>query len=344
MWWIHSNSLKCGAHPEPEAMLDLAAATYRHPLHKPTLRNPWATAPGPGVQGVSLQLSGGSITGLVGPNGAGKSTLMQMIAGILPLEDGSLTIEGSGARSTLRNVISFMPERVNWTGPGRVSHVLERLCLMRGLDLAEGERLLELVGLGARSSDDISTLSQGMKQRLSLATALLGDPKILLLDEPLNGLDPVAQGAFRVLLRQLADQGCGILISSHNLSDLESLSDEIILMHQGRVLADGPLIEIERKLGLVARLEIAGLGEAPTNFGPSVSAEDIPVLSGEDWAYCLHLEKGEWTVDRKSEFQSFRLTRLQAVKPGLENVISAATGLDVEAAGFEILSEVRGDA
>ena len=180
---------------------------------------------------------------------------------------------------------------------------------------------------------------------MSLAAALLGNPQILLLDEPLNGLDPVAQSAFRTLLRQLANRGVSVVVSSHTLSDLERLADEFVLMHHGRIVANGPLTEIERDLGLRATLEIAGLGKAPLSFGDGIEAEEIPLHEGEEWAFRLHLEKGEWTTKRRTELgPEMTFTRLQPVPAGLETVISAATGLDIEDAGFSILSEVDSDA
>ena len=216
--------------------------------------------------------------------------------------------------------------------------------MMRKIPVAEGHNLLDLVGLTSRVDDDLSTFSQGMKQRLSLATALLGDPEILLLDEPLNGLDPVAQSAFRTLLSQLAERGICVVISSHTLSDLERLAHEFVLMHQGRIVAEGPLSEIERNLGLKATLDIAGLGPAPTQFGDDIEVEEIDKQEGEEWAYRLHLQQGEWTTDRRSELgPDMTFTRLQDVPAGLETVISAATGIDIEDAGFAILSEVSAD-
>lgn len=326
-------------------MLELRAATFRYPVRRPRRFRPWATAPGPGIRGIDLSLSSGTILGLVGPNGAGKSTLMQIMASILPLEDGSLSVEGATAIEDCRATIGYMPERVNWNGPGTAQQAIERLCIMRDIPKENGHDLLDLVGLGNRVLDDLSTFSQGMKQRLSLAAALLGNPKILLLDEPLNGLDPVAQGAFRTLLRQLADKGSSVVISSHTLSDLERLADEFVLMHHGRIVANGPLLEIERNLGLRATLEIAGLGIPPTSFGEDIEAKEIPLHEGEEWAYHLHLAKGEWTTQRRSELgPEMTFTRLQPVQAGLETVISAATGLDIEDAGFTILSEADSDA
>ena len=325
-------------------MLELHSATFRYPVRRPRRFRPWATAPGPGIHGINLNLNGGSIVGLVGPNGAGKSTLLKVMANLLSLEDGTLSVEGAPSVESMRSVIGYMPERVTWNGPGTAQQAIERLCLMRKISISNGNDLLDLVGLGTRSKDDISTYSQGMKQRLSLASALLGDPKILLLDEPLNGLDPVAQSAFRTLLKQLAERGTSVVISSHTLSDLEKLADEFILMHRGRIVAEGALTEIERNLGLRATLEIAGLGQAPSSFGDEIEVEEIPLHEGEEWAYHLHLIKGEWTTQRRSELgPEVSFTRLQHVPAGLENVISAATGLEIEDAGFSILSEVDSD-
>lgn len=337
--------MKDEVHGSVRAMLELRSATFRYPVRQPRLFHPWATRRGPGIRGIDLTLDGGQILGLVGPNGSGKTTLMRVMADLLPLEDGSISVENTTSIEERRSAIGYMPERVTWNGPGTAKQTIERLCLMRNLPLKEGQELLDLVGLTNRTMDDLSTFSQGMKQRLSLASTLLGDPKILLLDEPLNGLDPVAQSAFRTLLRQLADRGVCVVISSHTLSDLERIADTFVLMHQGRIVADGPLNEIERDLGLRATLEIAGLGTAPTSFGEGVEAEEIPCQDGEEWAYHLHLQDGEWTTKRRSELgPEITFTRLQNVPAGLENVISAATGLDIEDAGFTILSEVDSDA
>ena len=342
---ICSNSMKDEASGGTRDMLELKSATFRYPVRRPRRFRPWATSPGPGIKGIDLTLSSGTILGLVGPNGAGKSTLLQVLAHLLPLEDGTLKIEGASTAESYRESIGYMPERVTWSGPGTAQQEMERLCTMRNIPVSKGHELLDLVGLGVRGLDDLSTFSQGMKQRLSLATALLGGPEILLLDEPLNGLDPVAQGAFRTLLRQLAERGTSIVVSSHTLSDLERIADEFVLMHHGRIVGNGTLIEIERKLGLRATLEIAGLGQPPSSFGEGVEVKEIPLDEGEEWAYHLHLEKGEWTSQRRSEIgPEMTFTRLQHVPAGLESVISAATGLEIEDAGFTILSEAESDA
>lgn len=336
--------MKGDAHGPARTMLELHAATYRHPVRRPRLLKPWATMPGPGIRAIDLAVKPGCILGMVGPNGAGKSTLMQVMAGLLSPEDGRVSMSSCEGEAQLRAAVGYMPERVNWTGPTTPSAVIDRLCAMRNLPVEAGRERLDLVGLSARADDALDTLSQGMKQRLSLATCLLGDPKVLLLDEPLNGLDPVAQSAFRRLLRQLADRGDAVVVSSHSLADLERLVDEIALLHQGRVIAVGPRAEIEQELGLAAQLDIAGLGDQPGDLGEDVKAESIPTEKGEDWAFRLHLHGDSWTVDRRRAFESLSITRLQPIQPELETVISAATGIDIDQTGFSILSEARRDA
>ncbi len=308
---------------------------------------PWATIPGPGIRGVTLQIHPGKIVGLVGPNGAGKTTLMQILSGLLNLEDGQIILDDNPIRSSdgrvhLNNAIGYMPESVSWVGHGTPKLVIERLCAMRGISASRGIEVLNLVGLSKRSEDAMSTLSQGMKQRLSLAASLLGKPKILILDEPLNGLDPVAQAAFRMLLRQLADQDVAIIVSSHSLVELERIVDEVVLMHQGRIAAKGPLSIIGQELGLSARLDIAGIGEPPSEFGEGVRVEELEVMSDEDWSFRLHLDEGEWSAKRRTAIQSnFEITRLTPVPAELEEVLSAAIGTQGEDAGFGIFSDLE---
>ena len=311
------------------------------------MSNPWATIPGPGVRGIDLEVKSGCILGLVGPNGAGKTTLMQILAGILDLEDGQIQLDETSITTEQQHLnlcasVGYMPESVSWVGPGTPNHILSRLCAMRGIQTSEGEEILKLVGLSKRADDELSTLSKGMRQRLSLATALLGEPRILILDEPLNGLDPVAQGAFRTLLRQLAQRGTAIVISSHSLTDLERIIDEVVLMHRGRIVESGLLSTIERDLGIFARLDIAGMGSTPASFGDDIRAEPQHPHKGEDWAYRLHLEQGDWTAQMRASIQNeLTITRMNPVSPDLEEVLSAATGLSVEDSGFDVFTDVE---
>ena len=142
-----------------------------------------------------------------------------------------------------------MPEQVRWEGRVSVRKSLETISLMRDGDL-DVDQIIKTVGLSSKSDHFLDDLSQGMRQRLSLACALVGDPKILVMDEPLNGLDPLAQRAFCNLLKELASKGVAIVISSHQVSDLESLADRIALLHHGQLLIEGTLSHIRKKLEL----------------------------------------------------------------------------------------------
>ena len=334
-------------------MLELSNVTYRHHDAMPKLTNPFYQRVGPGIKGISIQLAPKKILGLVGPNGTGKTTLMKVMAGLLPPEDGHLLIDGNPvtdekSMARLRHAVSFMPEQVGWPGPGTPRRVMSRLCAMRGEDNTNGLLMLDLVGLTQRANDDLSTLSQGMRQRLSLATALLGGPEVLLLDEPLNGLDPVAQAAFRGLLRQLASNGASIVVSSHNLNELARFVDEVCILHMGRIVSIGTITEVERFLGIAARLEVAGLGTNPsvalTAAIEGVSVSELKEEEGSDWHLEISLHEEEWDTGRRAEVATVisesgaKLSHLSVVKSDLEHILEAATGLSAEEAGFAILS------
>ena len=151
-------------------MLKLDCATFRYPVRNPRRFRPWSMRLGPGIRSIDLELKAGKILGLVGPNGAGKSTLLQVIAGLLPLEEGTITAEGADSIEARRANIGYMPERVTWSGPGTAKRAIERLCAMRKIPVSEGDELLELVGLGTRVEDDLSTKSHRIKQPISMTT------------------------------------------------------------------------------------------------------------------------------------------------------------------------------
>lgn len=319
-----------------EGVLELKKVTFRHLIHAPTRIKPWRKQPGPGVLGVSLRLQPGEILGLVGPNGAGKTTLLRMIAGVLPIEKGKIHLNKNGTfealdGSSLRTVVGHMPEQVRWQGRQTVEDALFELAQMRGSSLKRVNDLLRLVGLAERTKTPLSSLSQGMRQRLTLAAALLGTPKYLLLDEPLNGLDPVAAAAFIRLLKQLTTKGVSIVISSHQVEGLQAITDRVALMHRGQVLACGTLEAIAQNLGLTSTIEARGIGDAP------------------DFSWCNLTEqteeKGQWTAvlhDTQPNMLAEVLSRgidfnaWIPKPPGIVEMLCAATGMDVEEVGLDI--------
>ena len=176
-----------------------------------------------------------------------------------------------------------MPEQVRWSGNITVLETLNQFAEMR-YDSISSEKLLSLVGLAGKSDASLDELSQGMRQRLSLAVALMGSPKMLLLDEPFNGLDPVAAKSVEKMIQELANKGVSIIISSHQVSGLVGFIDQLLLIHRGQIVADGTIEDIESKLGLDNRIELRGHGAIP----------DFDKLFGTDCVLNNHVKDSDW--------------------------------------------------
>jgi len=213
------------------------------------------------LDGMDLTIPNGSIFGLIGPNGAGKTTTFAILASLLKPTSGSVAVLGlDPARHAreVRKVMGYMPDGLGVYSDLDVDEYLRffaasyRVPKASWDDLLEG--LLELVGLRAKREARVDSLSRGMKQRLSLARALLHDPTLLILDEPASGLDPRARAELRTLLLQLATMGKTIVISSHILSELEDVCTDIAIMQAGKVLTSGPASEISGRLAGGRRL------------------------------------------------------------------------------------------
>ena len=204
----------------------------------------------PIVQNVSFEVGDGRITGFVGPNGAGKSTTMRIMLGLTGAGSGVTRFDGVEYRRVpvpLAAVGSLIDARA-LIPDLRTRHVLDHCA--RTQDMApRTSELLERVGLADAMDRRVRHLSLGMRQRLGIAVALLGAPGNLVLDEPLNGLDPDGIHWLRGLLRDLRSQGCAILLSSHIVSELALVVDDIVVMVEGRVVATGPLSELAAARG-----------------------------------------------------------------------------------------------
>jgi ABC-2 type transport system ATP-binding protein len=194
------------------------------------------------VEPLDLELPAGAVAGFVGPNGAGKTTTMAMLLGLVRPSGGTGTVLGA----PISDPAAYLP---------RVGALIETPAFYPALSGAENLRifatvaghptsaipgLLEMVGLGGRGDDRYRRYSLGMKQRLGIAAALLGDPELLILDEPANGLDPEGMQEMRGLIGRLAGSGRTVLVSSHDLSELEQVCDWLILIDAGRSLYQGP--------------------------------------------------------------------------------------------------------
>jgi ABC-2 type transport system ATP-binding protein len=205
-------------------------------------------ANGRGVHGASFSMNPGDITGLLGANGAGKSTVMKLIAGLLLPDGGSLCHRGlakaEGTGRLLRDV-GFMVEQPEAFGYLTAMENLLQKARFYPNGTASAEKALTQVGLTAHRNEKVKTFSMGMKQRLGLALALTGDPSLLVLDEPTNGMDIEGRTDFRELLLSLRDnRGVAILLSSHLVSELEHLADGVVVLHEGRQVATADMAAI----------------------------------------------------------------------------------------------------
>ncbi|MDG9675207.1 ATP-binding cassette domain-containing protein [Micromonospora sp. DH14] len=242
--------------------------------------------PHPAVDDVSFRCEPGTVTGFLGPNGAGKSTTMRMICGLTTPTAGRATVSGHPYRELPnpgREVGVLLDASAQHAGrTGREALTLSAYTM--GLDKREVAAKLDLVGLNAVAAKRrVRAYSLGMRQRLGLAQAMLGDPRVLILDEPANGLDPEGIFWMRGLLRDFADRGGTVLLSSHLLREVEAVADRLVVIGGGRIVAQGDKKELLAGGGTVVRardgaallraLESAGLTAADSTDGLLVQAD-----------------------------------------------------------------------
>lgn len=213
----------------------------------------------PGVKALtdaSFTVEPGSITGVLGPNGAGKSTALRVLLGLGHADSGTATIAGR-RYVDLRNpglVVGGLLD-ADAFHPGRTGRESLRLaCWTMGLPTGRAEEVLEVVDLSGAAGRRVGSYSLGMRQRLGIAQALLGDPVALVLDEPANGLDPQAQRWLADLLRARVERGCAVLLSSHALAEVERIADRLVVIGSGHVLADDRLEALRARHGSVEEL------------------------------------------------------------------------------------------
>ena len=198
------------------------------------------------VDGVSFSLEPGTVTGFLGPNGAGKTTTLRLLLGLAEPTAGEALVFGRRYRELedpIRHVGGVLESSDYHPGRSGRNH-LRTLALAAELPLARVEEVLELVQLRKAAGRPVRTYSLGMRQRLGVAAALLGDPALLILDEPANGLDPAGMRWLRTFLRRLASEGRTVLVSSHLLAEVAQTVDQIMVIDQGRLLACGRLEEL----------------------------------------------------------------------------------------------------
>ncbi len=200
------------------------------------------------VDDVSFDLAPGEVFGFLGPNGAGKTTTIRMLVGLIKPTQGSVTVCGFDLRKHFEKAMRCIgcivenPDLYRFM-TGREN--LEHFARMLDVHSSEIERVAALVNLAHRLDQRVGTYSLGMRQRLGIAQAMLGDPRVLILDEPANGLDPAGIREIRELLRTLAaERGLAIFVSSHLLAEIELTADRVAIIHKGRILRTGPVRDL----------------------------------------------------------------------------------------------------
>ncbi len=225
------------------------------------------------VRSVDLALDAGECVALVGHNGAGKSTLIKMMLGLCKPSAGRIAVLGEDPCGRyairLRERLGFLPENVVFPPTMSGREVLDFYARLKRQPVAGNVALLERVGLADAARRRVGTYSKGMRQRLGLAQALLGAPRVLLLDEPTTGLDPASRRSFYELLDELHDAGATVLLSSHALSEIEDRTDRIAVMSMGRLVACGTLVELRAMADLPVRIRIHFAAAAPGSTPPS---------------------------------------------------------------------------
>src|ERR671929_401918 len=208
------------------------------------------------VDSISFSVRPGTVTGFLGPNGAGKSTTMRMLVGLTPPSSGSCTVLGV-PYADLRNPGQHVGVLLDASAqhPGRTGReVLSLGAMTIGLPRSRVDEMLDLVGLTAEEAGRrVGNYSLGMRQRLGIAHALMGDPQVLVLDEPANGLDPAGIRWMRGLLRTFADRGGTVLLSSHLLHEIVVIADELVVIGRGKIVAQGTKEELLAAAGTVVR-------------------------------------------------------------------------------------------
>ncbi|MFF4829063.1 ATP-binding cassette domain-containing protein [Streptomyces sp. NPDC001312] len=203
------------------------------------------------VAGLDFTVKPGTVTGFLGPNGAGKSTTMRMIVGLDAPTSGSVTVNGrryARHQAPLQEVGALLEARSIHPGRSAYNH-LRALALTHGIPRRRVDEVIDLAGLGSVAKKRAGAFSLGMGQRLGIAAALLGDPQTVMLDEPVNGLDPEGVLWIRNLLTSLASEGRTVFVSSHLMSEVSLVADHLIIVGRGRLLADTTVRDLVREAG-----------------------------------------------------------------------------------------------
>ncbi|CED91196.1 ATP-binding cassette domain-containing protein [Actinomyces succiniciruminis] len=210
-----------------------------------------------GLSSASFEVPDGLVACLVGANGAGKTTALKAIGGLVRPDGGEVRVDGAapGRSPYPLGRLGLVLGADHWVGSRTGFQCLMGIARTSGIPEVRVRQCLEETGIAAVGDRKVRTYSLGMRQRLSLAAAMLGQPQNVVLDEPFNGLDPEGVRWLRSLLRRLADEGRAVLVSSHLLGEVEDIADRVVVLNEGRVLAQAPVDQVRRPGGVIVRAD-----------------------------------------------------------------------------------------
>jgi ABC-2 type transport system ATP-binding protein len=280
------------------------------------------------VDGIDFTVQPGRVTGFLGPNGAGKSTTMRMIVGLDRPSHGSVSVNGKQYRehkAPLREVGVLLDAKAIHTGRSAYNHLLA-MAATHSIPASRVREVIQLTGLESVARKRVGGFSLGMGQRLGIAAALLGDPATLILDEPVNGLDPEGVQWVRHLVRELAAEGRTVMLSSHLMSEMAVTADHLIVLGRGRVIADAPVAEL---IGAANRNTV----RVRTPYAPELAAlfqgPDITVTQSEvDLLEISGVPAAD--IGNQAARAGIALHELTPISASLEEAYMALTQNDVE--------------
>jgi len=282
------------------------------------------------VDHLSLRVPEGAVFGFIGPNGSGKSTTMRMIANIIHPDSGKIQVFGQERSGTRSNMIGYLPEERGVYRKMRVRALLEFHGKLRGgRDVgADVDAWLDRLGLASWADRKVETLSKGMSQKVQFIATVIPEPKLLILDEPFSGLDPVSADSIRGAILEMRSRGCTIILSTHDMGTAESLCDSIFMIFRGRKVLDGTLRAIQASYGSdTIRVEVEG-GCAGLNDLPGIErVKDLGQVQELRMAAGCDPQRVLETLISRSRIVSFSV-----VKPSLHDIFVRIAGPEQEEA------------
>jgi ABC-2 type transport system ATP-binding protein len=281
------------------------------------------------VDDLSFEVKPGIVTGFLGPNGAGKSTTMRLILGLDAPTAGTVTLDGrkyADLPAPLHEVGAMLEARAIHTGRSAYNHLLA-LAQTHGIGRARVNEVIDLVGIQDVARKRVGGFSLGMGQRLGVAAALLGDPRVLILDEPANGLDPEGILWIRTLLKRLAKDGRTVFLSSHLMSEMAQTADHLVVIGRGRLIADTSVDDFVHRASTGAAVRV--VSEQATALRDALAGHDARVDSVERGVLEVHGLTGQ-QIGEIALAEQIALAELTPLQASLEQAFMQLTGETVE--------------